>query len=543
MPPYPYEAVFAVPDVLYALGVRQAIICPGSRSAPLALAFARSAIGYRMVVDERSAAYQAMGQAQQTGKPVVLICTSGTAAVNFAPAIAEAFYQQVPLLVLTADRPPEWTDQQDGQTLRQQQLYGEHVQYFRQLPTDYAHPDASWYLGRVLSEAVATAISSPQGPVHLNFPFREPFYPPESGVKKPKLKYWQNVPAEACAALVANMKQNTKVVAVAGQGSFTSALVDQLKKLKIPLIADVTARGLLADAIPTESFLKHLQPPDLLISFGGPVLSKTLKQWLRKQKIQQHWHLQAAGLPADPFQQLTHCVHQLPEQFFKSFPAVHTDYYSEVRQLLAAAKITITTAAAALPYGELAAVAQAFAALPEGNVVHFANSLSVRYGSSLAPLLPANTTVWSNRGTSGIDGCTSTAVGHALAQPEKLHLLVSGDLAFFYDANALWREQLPTNLRILLLNNSGGSIFSTISGPSTQPELEQIFETPHTMRADTLANHFGLRYLHCYDAATLAQAITSLLRNTTSSPALLEVKSSGAKAKEQWEYWKQVSAV
>ena len=168
-------------------GIRHAVLCPGSRSAPLTLAFARNKkIKCWTISDERSAGFIGMGMAQQTKTPVVLVCTSGSAAYNFSPAVAEAWFQQIPLIIFTADRPKEWIDQFDGQTIRQAELYGRHVKKYVELPQDYTHPDSEWYANRVVNEVINLAQSGQKGPVHINVPFREPLYPSRN--ENPKRK-------------------------------------------------------------------------------------------------------------------------------------------------------------------------------------------------------------------------------------------------------------------------------------------------------------------------------------------------------------------
>ena len=172
------QPVVNIAEICARKGVENVVLSPGSRCAPLTIAFARHPkLTVRTVSDERAAAFIALGMAQTTGKPTVLICTSGTAALNYAPAVAEAFFLQVPLLVLTADRPPEWIDQLDGQTIRQQQVYGQHIKRSFDFPVALENPDAVWHTERMVSEALNEAVAYPAGPVHINVPLREPFYP------------------------------------------------------------------------------------------------------------------------------------------------------------------------------------------------------------------------------------------------------------------------------------------------------------------------------------------------------------------------------
>ena len=175
------EPLYKISEICSAFGIEDVIICPGSRSAAMTLAFSRNPkIKTKVIADERSAAFVALGMAQQSRKTVALVCTSGSASLNFAPAISEAFFQEIPLLILTADRPPEWIHQYDGQTIFQKDIYGKHVKKSYDLPVDTTHLDAQWQVERMVNEAISLAKQVPSGPVHINLPIREPFYPSEN---------------------------------------------------------------------------------------------------------------------------------------------------------------------------------------------------------------------------------------------------------------------------------------------------------------------------------------------------------------------------
>ncbi|RYG01516.1 MAG: 2-succinyl-5-enolpyruvyl-6-hydroxy-3-cyclohexene-1-carboxylic-acid synthase, partial [Chitinophagaceae bacterium] len=235
-------------------GIEEAVLCPGSRSAPLTLAFVRhSGIRTRTITDERSAAFIALGIAQQTKKPVVLVCTSGTAALNFAPAIAEAFYQQIPLLVLTADRPPEWIDQHDGQAIKQQNIYGGHVKKSFQVPVDLTHPDAAWHTNRIINEAINLTQVYPAGPTHINVPFREPFYPVEGEVysfsKNPRIiKSWSvaaSLTENCLSQLQEIISQSKRVLVIAGLNAPDKKLQEAINRASqansLVFIPDITS--------------------------------------------------------------------------------------------------------------------------------------------------------------------------------------------------------------------------------------------------------------------------------------------------------------
>ena len=538
-------------EICARLGVRDAVLSPGSRCAPLTLAFVRQPdIRTWTVSDERAAAFIGLGMAQQTGRPVVLVCTSGTAAYNYAPAVAEAFYQQIPLLVLTADRPPEWVDQQDGQTIRQQNIYGQHVKKSYQLPVDFTHPDAAWHANRIMNEAVLLARQFPPGPVHLNIPLREPFYPlpDEEYGFSPNIRTFRSLPiaaslpSETIAELKQLLKGKRKVLLLCGlqhpDPQLMSLLGRVLSKAKVPVVADVTSNLhrlpwaiITPDAVlarRSEELLEALAP-EVLISFGGPLVSKSLKQFLRKHKPQLHFHLQPHGEVADTFQSLTHVIPLNPDAFFRQ---VWSKLWTEQRPDESYAnhwlkerdetQQRIANFLAAAPFSDFTAVQLILDELPSHSLLHLGNSMAVRYvGLTDISDHVAGLQVFCNRGTSGIDGTLSTAVGAALTT-EKLVTVLLGDLSFFYDRNALWHNYLPPNLRIIVLNNQGGGIFDIIEGPSSLPEAQEYFITRQQLTAEKAAAEFGLAYFCATDAASLADGLKQLYQ--AEGAALLEVK-------------------
>ena len=562
------QPITDIAELCARLGIRHFVLSPGSRCAPLTLAVARHPqLQTKIVPDERAAAYIALGMAQALGETVGLICTSGTAAYNYAPAVAEAFYQQVPLLVLTADRPPEWIDQQDGQTLRQQQLYGPHAKASYQLPDTYEHPDLVWHLYRLVNEAINLTQTGPKGPVHINVPLREPFYPKaeESWQYSQDLKIVERLEAEArlpqklWEQLDGEWAQFDKKLIVAGQGLYSDKLLSALeqtsKQQRIPVVADIISNlhGFRGRITKQDSFLmreaakKPLQP-DLLITFGASVISKNLKLFLRKHKPRAHWHLQAQGPVADTFQSLSRILPVEPAYFFselnnrgiratEELPA-QKEYYRGWRQEEQLTEKAAANFFAEAAWGEFEVVKRCLEAVPAGTQLHLANSMSVRYANFVG-LVPEQkeVQVWANRGTSGIDGCNSTALGGAVAK-DALTLLITGDMAFIYDRNALWHDFLPPNLRILVLNNGGGGIFRMIEGPRRQPELEKFFVTQQPFTAESTAREAGLGYSRCHTRAEFVEALPGFL-STTGGAKVLEVISEGMANTEIFNQYKQ----
>jgi 2-succinyl-5-enolpyruvyl-6-hydroxy-3-cyclohexene-1-carboxylate synthase len=556
-----YSSIRNLTQICAQKGVSRFVLSPGSRCAPLTLALARNpAIHTHTVSDERSAAYIALGMALQSQETIGLVCTSGTAVLNYSPAIAEAFFQQVPLLVLTADRPPEWVGQQDGQTIYQREIFGKHVKHSFELPVEEAHPDAAWHSERIVNEAINLSRSFPPGPVHINVPLREPLYPAkdeefiyERQVRK--IDVWQaeaTLSKEQWIEIRELWEDSDRKLIVGGQHPYTPELIDVLRhlqqELEIPVIGDVISN---LHALPetiryVDKLLMDKEPrllealrPDLLITFGNSVISKNLKQFLRKYKPRRHWHLQVAGPVADPFQTVTDIFSVHPVYFFKTlfgdldFQNFLNDDLIENNPEYAALWQTENREAGRslsrilnpdTPFGEFAAVREVVDALPENCQLHLANSMTVRYANFVGLPAIASIEVFANRGTSGIDGSTSTAVG-AACLTKKLVTLITGDMAFFYDRNGLWHTFLPKNLRIIVLNNHGGGIFRLLDGPGGQPELEEYFETRQVLQAESTAREFGLDYFWCQTLEELQQCLP-LFFESTGGAKLLEIHTS-----------------
>ncbi len=572
------QAVYNIAEICARHGLTDVVLSPGSRSAPLTIAFARhpAFVGkVRVIPDERAAAFIALGIAQATRRPVVLVCTSGSAGLNYAPAVAEAFFQQVPLLVLTADRPPEWIDQLDGQTIRQQNLYGRHAKGSFDFPVNTTHPDEKWFSERIINEAINLAQAAPAGPVQVNVPLREPFYPKagekitfEQDVKI--IRETKNVlrpTSEAIKELGVAFDSYSRILFVFGQQQHQlwQTLLDKgwsdytLEEITGAvfvgdIISNVTSENIsreegffdvthysqdvgLADS---SEELKSELKPELLITVGLSLISKSLKQLLRQHAPQEHWHIQPAGEVADTFKSLTKIIraepaeailmlmeavtaeHLLPENkqsmravYRLSWDAVmgkSTQFLLDENNLIY--KPTV--------FGEFASLARCLRSLPQTTALHLANSMAVRYANILGIWPGRQIEVFANRGTSGIDGCTSTAVGYALARPERPVVLLTGDVAFFYDRNAFWHNYPLPNLRVVLFNNHGGGIFRIIDGPRQQPELDEFFETRQALTAENTCRDFGMRYFPVTDFAALDAALPAFFAAETGA-AVLEI--------------------
>jgi len=518
---------------LYAqFGVDNAVVCPGSRCAPLLLGFGKHPVIETIsVTDERSAGFVGLGIAQQTGKPVVLVCTSGTAAQNFAPAVTEAFYQQVPLIVLTGDRPPELIDQWDGQTIRQKNLYIDHIKgsfIYDEDSTDVA------------KKALKLALEGAPGPVHLNIPIREPFYPKSLeeiiiDTKGARLRSTTDGQAEVTKEnnykieklvwdeLESLLNASEKVIVLGGQMSQNPKLAHLLNKIDLPIVGDVISNlhGI-KDVIKSADLIfktdNELLAQDFLITFGRSIISKNLKLYLRKHKPKHHWHI-GLGMVGDPFQSLTKIIETPPLYFFKEWldKGIGKNNQDDYLTLLSDAQKNVgenfDLKLNNTEFNYFSAVRSVLKQLPQNSVLHLGNSMPVRIANFIG-INDSTVDIWCNRGTSGIDGVLSTAVGHALADPNRKHTLIIGDLSFFYDRNGLWlNHAFPKNLQIVILNDRGGGIFNMIPGPSNQDGLTNLFTTPHKRTAKITAEEFGLDY----------QSVSSLEEIDEWSSGILEI--------------------
>ena len=529
------QHIYDLVGICAQYGVQKAVVCPGSRCAPLLIGFGKHPdIETISITDERSAGFIALGLAQQSDRPVVLVCTSGTAVQNFAPAVTEAFYQNVPLIVLTADRPPEWIDQWDGQTIHQENLYKPHVK------SSFNYDENNVNVGE---EALTLASDGAKGPVHLNIPIREPFYSDSIdeisfATKGTRLRFTTNgqalrtnggqakftkekkyeIEGSVWDEFESILNQSEKVMVLGGQLEPNQELVNLINQLDMPIVGDVISNlhGV-NDVIQSSDLIfknrtatkgaeytkdeKKLRP-DFLITFGRSVISNNLKLFFRKHKPIIHWHI-GTGMVGDPFQSLTKRIETTPLDFFRELikmgiatkDAEITKTYSN---LLTETQMVVdkdfNTILDESEFNYFSAVRKVLKQLPENSVLHLGNSMPVRIANFIG-IDDSSVDVWCNRGTSGIDGVLSTAVGHALAEPNRKHTLIVGDLSFFYDRNGLWlNHEFPTNLQIVVLNDSGGGIFNMIPGPSNQVGLTKLFTTPHNRTAELTAKEFGLNY-------------------------------------------------
>jgi len=525
-----------------AKGLRHAVISSGSRNAPIVIAFdAEKKVKCLSVIDERSAGFFALGIAQQTNSPVALICTSGSAVLNYAPAIVEAYYQKIPLLILTADRPTEWIDQDDGQTIKQTGIFASYIKASFTLPADANHADELWYTERAVSEAFNIANEKGnEGPVHINIPLREPLY----GEAKDMQSNFKNIEVatvsrklsdKAEKEIVSAWQKASKKMIICGLHKPDKELNTLLSKLaddgSVVVMTECTSNLFDTKFVNTiDGYFESLTDsekdglkPEILITLGGPVTTKKFKAYLRKYKPKEHWHISASSSHIDTYQSLTRILPLDEKEVFALLiksKGKSSGYADDVSALNTYALKKLDAYCKQVPFSDLKVFQSIFNNLPANSDVQLGNSTPIRY-TSLFNLIETGAHFYSNRGVSGIDGSVSTAAGAAYGSG-KMTTLITGDLAFFYDSNGLWNKHLPENLRVIVINNSGGGIFRIIDSRDT-PLLEEYFEAKHEMKAGPFAKAYNIPYYSAGNEKELEKALVQFYKPQKGKPAILEV--------------------
>ncbi len=522
------EPIWGIAATCAKQGIRHAVLSPGSRCAPLTLAFSRRPeITCHVVPDERSAAYIALGMAQQSDSMVALICTSGTAALNYAPALAEAFYLGVPLLVLTADRPAELIDRREGQTIHQSGVYGPHVKGSSVWP-DLSGGDSVAVQAALFDVAglISVGQALPGGPVHVNVPLAEPLYPQGEVVFSGSIPVVE--PRKDADLSHAKMDgyagrwlDAAHVFVLVGQFDYDDDLRSKLAALShqegVTIVGDLLANthGVPRCTNMIEAILSSCpnawsdNKPDLLITLGKSLLSKRLRTSIAMDPPSEHWHVEEGEDVFDTLGSITARISSSPDSFLEVLPVRPvTETACRWESLERDARVRMDCFFDDQEFGEMECVSGLLAVLPEGAHLHLASSMSVRYASMVLPPL-GSVAVWSNRGTAGIDGCLASAVGHAMVSTAS-HFLLIGDVALQYGRNALWQSAVPDNLHIVVLNNGGGGIFSLIDGPSSQPECEAFFIAEQSITAESVARDFGFQYISCTTRQQVADGLKDL---------------------------------
>lgn len=521
--------------LLKAHEIRHVVLCPGSRNTPIIHTLANHPFfTCYSVTDERSAGFFALGLALSNGRPAAVCCTSGTALLNLHPAVAEAFYQQVPLVVISADRPAAWIGQMDGQTLPQPNVFGSLVKSSVDLPEIHTSEE-EWYCNRLVNEALLELNHHGKGPVHINVPISEPLFS-FSAEELPDVRVitrYQglNVYDRQYDDLIARLNGYTKRMMVVGQMNLIYLFERKICKLLYKHFAWLTEHtgNQTVPGIPVKNFdaIIYALPeeeqaklvPDLLITYGGHVVSKRLKQLLRKHPPKEHWHVAADGQVTDTFCSLTTVIEMDPFEFLEKIayllenkPCEYPKRWEQLSKQMAEPDFA---------FSEMAAIGKVLKALPTDAVLHLANSSTVRYAQLFQ--IPDSVEVCCNRGTSGIEGSLSTALGYAWAS-DKLNFVLIGDLSFFYDMNALWCNHLRGNLRIMLLNNGGGEIFQSLPGLKMEARTHRFVTALHQTKAEGWAQERGFDYAAVHTMEELDAALSDFMQaDQQGNPKFMEV--------------------
>ncbi len=531
-------------DISARKGIEHVVISPGSRNAPLTVSFANDErFKLKSIPDERSASFVALGLAQATHKPAIVTCTSGSAVVNLSGGILEAYYQGVPMIVVTADRPAEWTDQGDGQTMRQQGVFSNYIKASFQVPQRLDTDDEHWYAQRIINEAFEISMHGKPGPVHVNMPFAEPLYDvQETGIDGRNMAFMtgRRILNDVQQSELAEIWKNSKKKMILVGSHFTGEdigepLKDLSHRADTAVVTETTSN------IRYERFNKNIDRlissfkedevvefmPDLLVTIGDHIVSKKIKHLLRKHQPSQHWHIASDGILIDTFKSLTKWVQAEPRDVLKFLMDLDADI--EGRFGLAWKERDYTAEdlhekfLEEVAFSDLKAFERINDIVPESSIIQMSNSTAVRY-VQLFSMLP-NIRYLCNRGVSGIDGSTSTALGCAL-ESDQLVTLITGEVGFLYDSNALFNQHKPQNLRIIVINNGGGDIFRIIDGPSKHEKALAYFQTPHDFDLEHISEQYGLAYLTANNEDDLDVALNKLFYELDEM-AVLEVDTKG----------------
>ncbi len=521
--------------LLKAHGVRKIVLCPGGRNTAIVQTLSNiEDFTCYAVTDERSAGFFAIGLSLQGGGPAAVCCTSGSALLNLYPAVAEAFYQQIALIVISADYPAAWIGQTDSQTLPQPHVFGSLVKMSINLPEINNEKD-EWFCNRLINEAILETTHHGKGPVHINVPISEPIYRftaktlPEVRV----ITRYQglNVYDRDYKELIARLNRYNKRMIVVGQMNLIYLYEKKYEKalykhfvwltehLSNQTIPGIPVKNFDTAIYTMEASRQSSMAPDLLITFGGQIISKQLKKYLRNHPPKEHWHIATDGKIVDPYGCLTTLIEMDPFEFLEkvsflieskptNYPLMWENYCK-------------TIPVPELPYSQMAVTGKLIQSLPTPCALHLANGSTVKYAQMFP--IASEVEICCNLGTGGIEGTLSTAIGYAAAS-DRLNFVITGDLSFFSGMNALWNGHFGTNLRILLLNNEGAETYHTLPGMDKSSQSRSFITAEHHTTAKGWAEECGFIYRHVSEEEELEGAIQEFISSDTKEhPILLEV--------------------
>lgn len=533
-------------DLLEEYGVREIICSPGSRNASLlSEADKREAFTKYTVIDERSAGFMALGMSMVSRRPVALICTSGTALLNYAPALAEARYHHIPLIVISADRPGEWIDQDDSQTILQPGVYANFGTSCIDLDVRNVTEDYLWYANRIVNEGLIGAVCEIPGPLHINV-----HIPNLSLIPKKKLDYKarkfdyvkreNTLPREVLKNLVKEA-EGKKILIVAGfmppDNKLQKAFLYLYNLPNVNILAETLSNlHLPAECYKIDKLLfsvdeKEMQllKPDILISMGGALVSRKLKEFLRKVRATQHWVVGKFSNVVDCFQSLTTIIDTDPASFLPYFAKRLTRLLQTGGEIAAYKEKWMGLRFKYLEtkpnkWCDLTALDIIFKAIPSSANLFLSNGTPVRYAQILDSNPPHAS--YCNRGVSGIEGSTSTAIGGACVYPD-ITCLITGDLSFNYDLSAISNFYIPDNFKLIVIDNSGGDIFRFIKATSSLPIREDYLCMDPETPLEELAMAYGWFYYKADDVSSLENILPEFFENCE-APSLLHIDTSSS---------------
>ncbi|AXH99660.1 2-succinyl-5-enolpyruvyl-6-hydroxy-3-cyclohexene-1-carboxylic-acid synthase [Sporosarcina sp. PTS2304] len=554
--------VYRLTKALMKQGVKHAVISPGSRSTPLAYAFSESDTMQTFIhTDERSAAFYALGLVKATGQPVALLCTSGTAASNYHPAVTEAYYARLPLVVITADRPHELREVGAPQAIDQIRMFGEHVKESVDFPVPENRPDILSYIEQRTVRLLSVAMTAPRGPVHLNVPFREPLLidfqqEVSSGRFQQQLAAEMTLTSQMNDLLHCAIKESRQGLLIVGE---QTATIDKelfwtfAKKLQWPVLCDPLSN--LRSEVPSDcvdlcidqydALLKsekfiELVKADCVIRFGPQPISKPLSLFLKKTCPKVYMTVDESPNYRDPLALTTHHVQSTAESVWRGIDlqmerTEYTTYWSTANQI----SQTVLSENQQFAEDEGHFVRQFIAHLPNESDVVCSSSMPIRDLDTYFKQTTHDIALFCNRGTNGIDGVVSTALGISEARKRTTYLLI-GDLAFLHDSNGLLISRLQqTNLTIVVLNNNGGGIFSYLPQSSIENHYEKLFGTPTNVKF----NHLAAMYEAQYDVVTTVESFEAALQTPkTKDLRIIEVLTDRAENVEAHRsVWREIA--
>ena len=551
-------------------GIQNVVISPGSRNSPLAFGFAsNSKFNCFSIIDERSAGFFALGISQQTKKPTVLLCTSGSALLNYAPSVSEAFFSQIPLIIISADRPKHKIGIGDSQTIFQEQVFGKNILESKALMQDVNHNtdellksntqkilkknltkksfiklqnDIQTSNDKIIKNSFSKCLGSLK-PIHINVPFEEPLY---NFQEKPTVSIsslLKKTPEKKSSTIEKEyrLEQFKKIIVLIG--STDKSLMSKKLLEKISLNKNIVVLKETLSNIHHPSFFgkidqiiapielqnerdklfKELQP-DLLITIGGMVVSKKIKTFLRNFSPKKHFHVGLNDAKDTFYCGVKHIKAQAENFFINSLPKkpINSDYHDKWASISNNRNKLHVLEMKKIPFCDLKVFSVLNSKIPNNYNVQVSNSSPIRYFQ----LFDQNITcpMFCNRGTSGIDGSLSTAVGASWVSKHPT-LFVTGDLSFFYDSNGLFNNYVRKDFRIIVINNSGGGIFKILPGYSKEKTHETFIETRHNYNSKELAKMYGFKYSHVSSLLGLKFSLFNFFK-TSSKPKILEIKTS-----------------